>query len=86
MKFMSRVHENMPDVPDELRGTYAGLASPAALAYLKKLGITAVELLPVHEFLQDKILLDKGLRNYWGYNTTNFFSPYSALLQLRRCR
>jgi glycogen operon protein len=65
-------------VPEELRGTYAGLASPAVLAYLKKLGITAVELMPVHDFLQDKILLDKGLRNYWGYNTTNFFSPYAG--------
>lgn len=67
-----------PDIPEELRGTYAGLASPAALAYLKKLGITAVELLPVHEFLQDKHLIDKGLRNYWGYNTTNFFAPYGS--------
>ncbi|MBC8167742.1 MAG: glycogen debranching protein GlgX, partial [Bryobacteraceae bacterium] len=70
--------KTMPDVPEELRGTYAGLASPAAVSYLKKLGITAVELLPVHDFLQDKILLDKGLRNYWGYNTTNFFSPYAG--------
>ncbi len=70
--------QTMPDVPEELRGTYAGLASPAALAYLKKLKITAVELLPVHHFLQDKILLDKGLRNYWGYNTTNFFAPYNV--------
>jgi glycogen operon protein len=70
--------KNMPEVPPELRGTYAGLASPPAIAYLRKLGITAVELLPVHDFLQDKILLEKGLRNYWGYNTTNFFSPYAA--------
>jgi glycogen operon protein len=70
--------KNMPDVPSELRGTYAGLASPAAIAYLKKLGVTAVELLPVHEFLQDNILLEKGLRNYWGYNTTNFFSPHGG--------
>jgi glycogen operon protein len=67
-----------PEVPEELRGTYAGLASPAAIAYLKKLGVTAVELMPVHDFLQDKVLLDRGLRNYWGYNTTNFFSPYAA--------
>jgi glycogen operon protein len=67
-----------PDVPPELRGTYAGLSSPAVLAYLKKLGVTAVELMPVHDFLQDKILQDKGLRNYWGYNTTNFFAPYAA--------
>src|SRR5579884_3669072 len=64
-----------PEVPEELRGTYAGLASRAAVEYLKKLGITAVELMPVHDFLDDKILVDRGLRNYWGYNTTNFFSP-----------
>ena len=64
-----------PDVPENLRGTYLGLASPAVIDYLKKLGVTAVELMPVHDFLDDKILVDKGLRNYWGYNTTNFFSP-----------
>ena len=64
-----------PEVPPELRGTYAGLVSKAPLAYLKKLGITAVELMPVHAFLDDKNLVDRGLRNYWGYNTTNFFSP-----------
>lgn len=68
----------MMDIPEELRGTYAGLASPPAIAYLKKLGISAVELLPVHDFLHDKSLLDRGLRNYWGYNTTNFFSPYAG--------
>ena len=70
-----------PDIPEELRGTYAGLAHPVAVEYLKKLGITTVELMPVHEFVDDKILLDKGLRNYWGYNSINFFSPdarYSA--------
>ncbi|HEX6466199.1 MAG TPA: glycogen debranching protein GlgX [Terriglobales bacterium] len=64
-----------PEVPEELRGTYAALAHPASLRYFKKLGITAVELLPVHDFLDDKHLLDRGLSNYWGYNTTNFFSP-----------
>src|SRR5581483_4502169 len=64
-----------PDVPENVRGTYLGLASPAIIDYFKKLGITAVELMPVHEFLDDKTLLDKGLRNYWGYNTTNFFAP-----------
>ncbi|HEV3202648.1 MAG TPA: glycogen debranching protein GlgX [Bryobacteraceae bacterium] len=70
-----------PEIPSELRGTYAGLAHPAAVDYLKKLGITAVELMPVHEFLDDKHLLDKGLQNYWGYNSINFFAPagrYSA--------
>jgi len=71
-----------PDVPEEIRGTYAGLASAPAIDYLKKLGITAVELLPVHAFLDDKQLLDKGLSNYWGYNTLNYFSPdarYSSM-------
>jgi isoamylase len=64
-----------PDVPEEYRGTYAGLAAPPVIEYLKKLGVTAVELLPVHDFLDDKHLVERGLRNYWGYNTTNFFSP-----------
>ena len=64
-----------PDLPPELRGTYAGLAAPPVIAYLKDLGITAVELLPVHAFLDDRHLLEKGLRNYWGYNTINFFAP-----------
>jgi len=70
-----------PEVPEELRGTYAGIAHPVAIDYLKKLGITAVELMPVHEFVDDKYLLDLGLRNYWGYNSINFFAPearYSA--------
>jgi isoamylase len=64
-----------PDVPEDLRGTYLGLVSPPMLDYFKKLGVTALELMPVHDFLDDKHLLDLGLRNYWGYNTTNFFSP-----------
>lgn len=64
-----------PSVPEEKRGTYAGLVSEPITEYLKSLGITAVELLPVHDFLDDKHLIDRGLRNYWGYNTTNFFSP-----------
>ncbi len=70
-----------PEIPEELRGTYAGLGHPVAIDYLKKLGITAVELMPVHEFVYDKHLLDQGLSNYWGYNSINFFSPearYSA--------
>ena len=62
----------------DLRGTYAGLASPPALKYLKELGITAVELMPVHQFIHDKVLVDRDLRNYWGYNTLNYFSPESA--------
>jgi isoamylase len=62
-------------IPEELRGTYAGLGSPTSIKYLKSLGITAVELMPVHQFIDDKHLIDKGLRNYWGYNTLNYFSP-----------
>jgi isoamylase len=64
-----------PRVPPELRGTYAGLAHPAAIEHLTSLGVTAVELLPVHEFLDDKHLLDRGLSNYWGYNTLGYFAP-----------
>jgi isoamylase len=64
-----------PEVPENLRGTYLGLVSQPMIDYFKKLGITAVELMPVHEFLDDKYLLDKGLKNYWGYNTINYFSP-----------
>jgi glycogen operon protein len=70
-----------PLVPERLRGTYAGLVTPEVLDYLRWLGVTAVELMPVHAFAQDQHLLDKGLSNYWGYNTLNFFSPelrYSA--------
>ena len=66
-----------PDVPEPMRGTYAGLATKTVVQYLKRLGVTAVELMPVHSFLTDKHLADKGLENYWGYNTTNFFSPDS---------
>jgi glycogen operon protein len=73
-----------PELPPELRGTYAGLASPPAIAYLKELGVTAVELLPVHAFLDDGVLLDRGLRNYWGYNTINFFAPEARYASTRR--
>ncbi len=62
-------------IPEHLRGTYAGLASAPARKYLKDLGVTAIELMPVHQFVDDKVLVDKGLRNYWGYNTINYFSP-----------
>ncbi len=64
-----------PEVPAEIRGTYAGLGSPAAIEYFKKLGVTAVELLPVHAHVDDKVLIDRGLTNYWGYNTIGFFAP-----------
>ncbi|MGH1526984.1 hypothetical protein ACRAWC_25000 [Leifsonia sp. L25] len=63
-------------VPEEFRGTYAGLAHPAAVEYLKNLGVTAVELLPIHQFVQDAHLAEKGLRNYWGYNSIGFFAPH----------
>ena len=63
------------DVPEGLRGTYAGLAQPAVIAYIKSLGVTAVELLPIHTFVNDSNLLEKGLLNYWGYNTIGFFAP-----------
>ncbi len=66
-----------PGIPPDLRGTYAGLAHPASVEYFKKLGITAVELMPVHQFIHDKHLIDHGLCNYWGYNSINFFSPHN---------
>ncbi|MFO7974952.1 MAG: glycogen debranching protein GlgX [Candidatus Hydrogenedentota bacterium] len=65
-----------PDIPEELRGTYAGMAQPAAIEYLKQLGVTAVELMPIHHFIHDKYLVDKGLRNYWGYNSIGYFAPH----------
>ncbi len=66
-----------PDVPEGLRGTYAGLAHPAAVAHLKRLGVTAVELLPVHQFVDDAQLVERGLRNYWGYQSIGYFAPYN---------
>jgi isoamylase len=67
-----------PDVPPELRGTYAGLAQPAVTGYLTQLGVTAVELLPVHQYVPDDFLLKRGLTNYWGYNTIGYFAPHQA--------
>ena len=64
-----------PGVPTALRGTYEGLASKASIDYIKSLGVTAVELLPIHTFINDSYLLDKGLTNYWGYNSIGFFAP-----------
>lgn len=64
-----------PDVPEAQRGTYAGLASAPVLAHLRRLGVTAVELMPIHHFVDDRHLLDRGLRNYWGYNSLGFFMP-----------
>jgi isoamylase len=65
-----------PGVPQELRGSFAGLATDAVVDYVRALGVTAVELMPVHAFIDDRLLLDKGLRNYWGYNTIGFFAPH----------
>jgi isoamylase len=67
--------QQMAEVPAELRGTFAGLASPPAIAHLKRLGVNAVELLPVHAFNDERRLIDLGLANYWGYNTVGFFAP-----------
>ncbi|WP_308112890.1 glycogen debranching protein GlgX [Streptomyces sp. DH12] len=67
-----------PGVPEELRGTYAGLAHPAAVEHLVRLGVTAVELLPVHQFAHEDHLLRRGLRNHWGYNSIGYFAPHAA--------
>ena len=73
VKGLTKLH---PDVPEDIRGTYAGLAHPAAIKHLTDLGVTSVELLPIHQFVQDSHLLEKGLRNYWGYNSIGFFAPH----------
>ncbi len=67
-----------PGIPEGLRGTYAGLAHPAAVQYLVDLGVTTVELLPVHQFVHDAHLIERGLRNYWGYNSLGFFAPHNG--------
>ena len=72
VKGLTRLH---PQVPPELRGSYAGIAHPAVIAHLKKLGVTAIELLPVQHFLDEPRLQDNGLRNYWGYNPIAWFAP-----------
>lgn len=76
-----------PDVPPQYRGTYAGLATTPVIEYLKRLGVTAVELMPVHWFLNDRHLVEKGLSNYWGYNSVGYFAPhqdYASSLQAER--
>jgi len=67
-----------PDVPEPLRGTYAGLAHEAVTGHLTRLGLTAVELLPVHQHVPEEFLLQRGLTNYWGYNTIGYFAPHHA--------
>jgi isoamylase len=66
-----------PEVPEALRGTYAGFAHPAVIEHLLSLGVTAVELMPIHQFVHDQRLVERGLRNYWGYNTIGFFAPHN---------
>jgi len=73
-----------PGIPAHLRGTYAALASPAAIKHLKELGVTAVELMPVHQHLDDRHLLERGLTNYWGYNTLSYFAPELTYTAYRR--
>ncbi|MEV0404848.1 glycogen debranching protein GlgX [Actinoallomurus sp. NPDC050550] len=75
VKGLTKLH---PDIPEAQRGTYLGLAHPAVIDYLRELGVTAVELMPVHQFVHDDVLLRKGLRNYWGYNTIGFFAPHNG--------
>ena len=72
VKSLTRLH---PDIPPALRGTYAGIGHPAMIAHLQKLGVTAIELLPIQSFVDDRFLIDKGLCNHWGYNTIGFFVP-----------
>ncbi|HLK01694.1 MAG TPA: glycogen debranching protein GlgX, partial [Streptosporangiaceae bacterium] len=67
-----------PDIPAEQRGTYLGLAHPALIDHLHSLGVTAVELMPVHQFVTDSLLVERGLTNYWGYNTIGYFAPHNA--------
>jgi len=69
-----------PDVPDETRGTFAGLSTASVVQYLRELGVTAIELMPVHAFLHDRHLVERGLRNYWGYNSIGFFAPHPEYL------
>jgi isoamylase len=76
--------KTLPDIPDELRGTYGGMAHPLAIRFLQRLGVTAVELLPVHQFVQDSTLRDRGLRNYWGYNSICYLAPHNEYARGQR--
>ncbi|WP_127127845.1 glycogen debranching protein GlgX [Georgenia sp. SYP-B2076] len=75
VKGLTKLH---PGIPEEFRGTYAGLAHPVVIEHLTTLGITAIELMPVHQFVNDPHLQEKGLTNYWGYNTIGFFAPHNG--------
>ncbi len=81
VKGMTMTH---PEVPEEIRGTYAAIAHPAIIDHLSTLGITAIELMPVHQFVQDTSLQDRGLSNYWGYNTIGFLAPHNGYSRGRR--
>ncbi len=81
VKGFSQAH---PEIPEEIRGTYAALGHPAAIEYFKKLGVTAIELLPVHHFVHDHYLVEKGLKNYWGYNSIGYFAPHSEYAPVGR--
>jgi glycogen operon protein len=75
VKGMTKTH---PAIPEEIRGTYAGIAHPVMIEHLTRLGVTAIELMPVHQFVNDSHLVEGGLSNYWGYNTIGFFAPHNA--------
>ena len=81
VKGLTQTH---PRIPEELRGTYAGLAHPVVIDHLRSLNVTAIELMPVHQFMNDKRLIDLGLRNYWGYNTFGFFAPHHQYASNKR--
>ena len=81
VKGLTRLH---PRIREDLRGTYAGLSHPAVIDHLLSLNVTAIELMPVHQFMQDFRLLDLGLRNYWGYNTFGFLAPHNAYASIRQ--
>jgi isoamylase len=75
VKGLTKLH---PGIPEDIRGTYSAVAHPATIEHLQKLGVTAIELMPVHQFVNDSTLQDKGLSNYWGYNTIGFFAPHNS--------
>ncbi len=72
------ITERHPEIPEDVRGTYSGLAHPRMIKHFQQLGVTAVELMPVHQFVHDSTLIDRGLTNYWGYNTIGFFAPHNG--------
>lgn len=75
VKGFTKLH---PDVPEHMRGSYAALGSPPVIQYLQSLGVTAVELLPVHQYMNDRLLAERNMSNYWGYNTLGFFAPHAS--------